>query len=234
MRGRTLMLAGLLGIIKAIRQAKPDVILNFLSGDINLAFHPAYRRAEFSPDRIPTIGFSIDEDESRRFAIADIVGHYAAWDCFQSIGRLVDREFVRKFRLRFGDGRMVGDAMIAVYNSIHSWAKAANEVGSANPTAVRANLICPNRDAPNGIVSFDPATNIVWRPFHVTRVQPDGQFGVIYSLMKPIRPVIFGATRSACGWTSWLANLKTRWQGRRAAAAGTAPEASGVVPVSAR
>ena len=213
--------------IQAIQQVKPDVILNFLVGDSNPAFYSAYRRAGLSPDRTPVIAFGFGEDESRRFVNADIAGHYAAWNYFQSIDRPKNLEFVRKFRQRFGESRLIGDSMVAAYNSIHLWARAANEVGSAQPTAVEGGLVRQSRDAPDGVITIDPATNTAWRPFHLARIQADGQFVVVYSIIKPVRPVIFVATRSARDWTAFLASLKARWQGRWAATPGPSPEASG-------
>ena len=221
-------------IIEAIRRAKPDVVLNFLVGDSNLAFYSAYRRAGLTPDRTPTVAFGFSEDESRRFVAADLAGHYAAWNYFQSIDRPENLEFVRKFRRRFGESRTIGDAMVAAYNGVHFWARTASEVGSADASAVRVGLIRQSRDGPDGIVTIDPATSTVWRPFHIARIQTDGQFVIAFSIIKPIRPVTFVATRSARDWTALLESFKIRWQGRWAESPGASPDASGISPNPAR
>ena len=220
--------------IEAIRQSKPDAILNFLVGDSNVSFYSALRRAGFTADQLPTVAFGFGEDESRRFVNADIAGHYAAWNYFQAIDRPENTEFVRKFRRRFGDSRMIGDSMVAAYNSIHFWAKAANEVGAPTASAVMGGLHRQSRDAPDGIITLDPTTNTAWRPFHIARVQPDGQFVVVYSIIKPVRPVAFVGTRSANDWAGFLAGLKDRWQGRWAATAGVTRSAVEPTPGPAR
>ncbi len=208
--------------IEAMRQAKPDVVLNFLVGDSNLAFYSAYRRAGFTPERTPTIAFGFSEDESRRFVNADIAGQYSAWNYFQSIDRPENLEFIRKFRKRYGESRLIGDSMVAAYNSIHFWAKTAGEVGTAAPSAVLGGLARQSRNAPDGIITIDSASHTVWRPFHIARIQPDGQFVVIWSILKPIRPVTFVGTRSSVEWLAFSLELKARWQGRWAASAGSA------------
>ena len=208
--------------IEAIRRSKPDVILNFLVGDSNLAFYSGYRRAGFTPENIPTIAFGFSEDESRRFVNADIAGQYAAWNYFQSIDRPENLEFIRKFRKRYGESRLIGDSMIAAYNSIHFWATAASEVGSTAPAAVLGGLLRQSRDAPDGIITIDPVSNVAWRPFHIARVQPDGQFVVIYSVLKPVRPATFVQTRSSGAWTAFLMGLKDRWRGHWSDPAGSA------------
>ena len=227
------------GAIEAMRRCKPDVVLNFLVGDSNLAFYSAYRRAGFTAEHTPAIAFGFSEDESRRFVNADIAGQYAAWNYFQSIDRPENLEFVRKFRKRFGESRLIGDSMVAAYNSIHFWARAAIEVGSVSPSAVLGGLARQSRNAPDGIVTIDPATSIAWRPFHIARIQPDGQFVVIWSILKPIRPMSFVGTRSALDWIAFEADLKARWRGRWAApadsaASGSAAEASPTPPGPAR
>ena len=191
-------------------------------GDSNLAFYSAYRRVGLTPDHTPTIAFGFSEDESRRFVNADIAGQYSAWNYFQTIDRPENLDFVRKFRKRFGESRLIGDAMVSAYNSIHFWAKAAGEVGSVAPSAVLGGLARQSRDAPDGIVTIDPVSHTAWRPFHIARIQPDGQFVVIWSILKPIRPVTFVATRSAADWLAFAAGLQARWRGRWAAPAGSA------------
>lgn len=216
-------------VVEAIRLAKPDVVLNFLQGESNLAFYSSIRREGLTPDKTPVIAFGLSEDEARRFNPADVVGQYAAWNYFQSSNRPENREFVRKFRARFGDERLVGDSMIAAYNGIKFWAQAAREIRSPETSAVIANLNRQSMDAPDGIVTIDSDSQAVWRPFHIGRLRSDGQFEIVWSILKPIRPVVFVGTRSAEQWRELLASLKTRWKGQWSAQASADPSE---VPIS--
>ena len=201
-------------IVEAIRQAKPDVVLNFMYGDANLAFYATMRRAGMPPDKLPVIAFGFAEDEARRFPQADVVGQYAAWNYFQSVERPENRDFVRRFRARWGENRVVGDPMVAAYNSIKFWAQAASEVDPTNSAAMTANLARQSMDAPDGIVTVDGETQAFWRPFHLGRLLGNGQFEIVWSIEKPIRPVLFVGTRTSDQWRSFLEYLKTRWNGR--------------------
>lgn len=206
-------------VIEAIGQTKPDVTLNFLYGESNLAFYSAAHRAGITPEKLPMIAFGFSEDESRRFVPADVVGQYAAWNYFQSSNRPENREFVRKFRARFGEDRLIGDAMVAAYNGVKIWAQAAREVGLTDITAMINSLTRQSMDAPDGIVTIDPETRAAWRPFHLGRLRADGQFEIVWSILKPIRPVLFVGTRSAEQWRELLEGLKTRWKGHWSAEA---------------
>ncbi len=218
--------------IEAIRQAKPDVVLNFVYGGANLEFYSAIRRAGLTPEKVPIIAFGFSEDESRRFVPSDVAGQYAAWNYFQSSTRPESREFVRKFRARFGEDRLVGDAMVAAYNGIKFWAQAAREVGVSDVSAVITNLTQQSMDAPDGIVTIDADSRAVWRPFHLGRLRADGQFEIVWSILKPIRPVPFVGTRSAEQWRGLLESLHTRWKGRWSAGASAASTQSRPSPGS--
>ncbi len=50
-------------VVARIVAAKPDVILNTINGDTNVAFFRALREAGITPAKIPTISFSIGESE---------------------------------------------------------------------------------------------------------------------------------------------------------------------------
>ncbi len=59
-------------------------------------------------------------------------------------------------------------------------------------------------NAPDGIVTIDADSQAAWRPFHVGRLRADGQFEIVWSIEKPIRPVTYVGTRTAENWqSSW-------------------------------
>src|SRR5260370_1185565 len=72
-------------IIKKIQASKPEVILNTINGDSNVAFFRALRAAGITSDKVPTISFSIAEDELTSLNPKDVEGDYAAWNYFHSI-----------------------------------------------------------------------------------------------------------------------------------------------------
>lgn len=217
--------------VEAIKAARPDLVLNFLFGDANPTFYSAFKKAGLAADALPIVAFGFGEDEARRFATGDAVGHYAAWNYFQSVPRPENREFIRRFRAKYGEGRAVGDAMVAAYNAVHFWAQAAREVGTPDAPAVVAALDRQSMDAPDGIISVDPATRAVWRPFHVARLRPDGQqYEIVWSILRPIRPVTFVGTRPADEWRDFQAAQRARWGGAWAAGAATPRAGSAANP----
>lgn len=198
----------------AVKASRPDVVLNMIVGAPNTTFLAAMSRAGLAPDRMPSICFGFAEDELRRFPPADMAGLYSGMAYYQSLPRPEGREFVRKFKARFGQDRAVSDSIVAAYNGVLIWSQAVQEAGSPAADAVLAHVDRQSLDAPEGVVTIDPATRVAWRPFHVGRARADGQFEVVFSIRKPIRPLSYVATRSIGQWRAFLDRLRAGWGGR--------------------
>jgi urea transport system substrate-binding protein len=199
--------------IAAIRKANPDVIVSTVVGTSNKPFFQQLRSAGILSERTPVLSFSIAEDELRKLPLSVMVGDYAAWDYFQSIDRPENKAFIQRFRRRFGTDRVTSDTIEAAYNSVWLWARAVFEAGSAEiPDVIRA-MRRQSLNAPEGIVTVDEETQHTWRPVYVGKIRADGQFDLVWSSEKPIRPIPYPRSRSHEEWNSFLEDLHRRWGG---------------------
>jgi urea transport system substrate-binding protein len=201
-------------LVAAIAQAKPDVVLSTVVGDSNIAFFAALRRAGLTSERVRVITFGVDEDALKRVSAADAAGHYAAWNYFQAIDRPKNREFIARFRARYGPERSTSDAIVAAYNAVWLWARSVKEAETPEPSAILFYLGRQSLDGPEGVVTIDPESRVVWRPFHIGRARADRQFDIVWSLEKPIHPRTFTLTRSKADWRTFVDSLRERWSGR--------------------
>jgi urea transport system substrate-binding protein len=199
--------------IEAIRKAKPDVIISTVVGDSNGPFYQRLQTAGILPNRTPVVSFSIAEDELRKLPLSTMVGDYAAWDYFQSIDRPENREFVKRFQKRYPDNRVTSDVIEAAYNSVWLWAQAVSEADTENVADVIKAMRRQSLNAPEGIVSVDDETQHTWRPVYVGRIRSDGQFDLVWSSEKPVRPIPYPRSRSREEWNSFLDNLYRTWGG---------------------
>ncbi len=199
--------------IDAIRNATPDVIISTVVGqESNRSFYQAVHDLNFSPERTPIVSFSVAEDELRKLPLSVMVGDYAAWNYFQSIDRPENREFIRRFQARYPDNRVTSDVIEAAYNSVRLWAQAVAEAESAEVKDVLRAVGRQSLNAPEGIVTIDKDTQHTWRPVRVGQIQGDGQFKVVWSSDKPIRPIPFPPSRSRSDWESFLESLYRSWR----------------------
>lgn len=197
--------------IVKIREAKPDVILSTIVGDSNAPFYRAFKSAGLSPLRVPIISFAISETEVQQIPKADISGHYSAWNYFQSIDRPENTSFIQAFRDRYGADRVLSDVMESAYISVKLWARAAERANSVAAEDVNQALMGLSYDAPEGIVTIDPATRHAWRSFHVGEIHDDGRITSVWSAGYPIRPVPYPRSRSVSDWDSFLQDLYVSW-----------------------
>jgi urea transport system substrate-binding protein len=199
--------------VEAIKKASPDVIISTVVGDSNKPFYQRLQSAGLPPQRIPVLSFSIAEDELRSLPLRDMVGDYAAWDYFQSIARPENREFIQRFKMMYGPDRVVSDVMEAAYCSVHLWAQAVVEAQSEEVAKVLKAIRRQSLNAPEGIVTVDDETQHTWRPVFVGQIRADGQFDLVKSFEKPVRPIPYPSSRSHAEWDAFLDGLFQKWGG---------------------
>jgi urea transport system substrate-binding protein len=199
--------------VKKIVAARPDVVLNTLNGDSNLGFFRALRGVGITPEKVPTISFSVADEELSSLRGQDVAGDYAAWSYFMSIDRPQNREFVRRFQVRYGRHRVITDPMEAAYCGVHLWAEAVQAAGTDDVRAIRAAIKGQVFDAPEGVVQVDPATQHTAKISRIGKIVADGHFEEVYSSVKPIPPVPYPDTRSRDAWDEYLADLNRHWGG---------------------
>ena len=199
--------------VDEIAASKPDVVLCSVVGDSALAFFKALRQKGIDPNEIPVVAFAVAEDELRHINHADMIGHYAAWNYFQSIEREENQTFVAAFKERYGTDRVTSDVISASYNSVKLWANAVRETGDTDVQQVRNALRHQSLNAPEGIIAVDPETQHTWRPVYLAKIRSDGQFDIVWSSGVAVRPVPYPITRSRSAWANLVENFRLQWGG---------------------
>ena len=206
--------------VAAIREAKPDLVLNFAIGDTNAALFPALRRAGLAAKTTPVLSFKMSEEDAGRINPDDVDGHLIVSDYFASVDSVENRDFLRRFKLSFGDNRTPTGPSVIAYEAVALWAKAAGELYEAEEALLR--LPAVSYDGPDGVVSIDRNLLAAWRPVHIGRAAGPGQFDVIWSNDRPIRPLTYTITRSNRDWDSFLDGLHAGWRGQWSGGGGPA------------
>jgi urea transport system substrate-binding protein len=201
-------------VVKKIQDRKPDMILSTINGDSNVAFFRALRKARFSSEKLPTMSFSISEEELSNLSAKEVQGDYAAWNYFQSIDLPENQDFVRGFHARFGPERILSDPMEAAYIAVHLWAQAVEAAGSDDVNAIRQSIRDQSFNAPEGKVSIDPPTHHISKFVRIGQVTENGRFAIVYCSDVPINPIPYPATRSKTDWDAFLADLHLLWGGQ--------------------
>jgi urea transport system substrate-binding protein len=197
--------------VDRIAAARPDVILNTINGDTNVAFFTALRAAGITPDKIPTISFSIAEDELRSTNARTMAGDYAVWNYFQSMDTPENKEFVARFKQKYGQDRVTDDPIEAAYFGLYLWAQAVKDAGTDEVGAVRKAVANQTFAAPEGLVSIDSENQHTWKMVSVGRIKSDGQFEIVWTSARPVRPVPFPIYKTRAEWERFLDDLYAGW-----------------------
>ena len=200
-------------IVKKIREAGPDVILNTVNGDSNVAFFQALRKAGISPKRIPTISFSIGEEEISRMHPESMVGDYAVWSYFQSIPSKQNADFIASFQTKYGRHRATDDPIETAYWSVYLFAAAMKKAGTDDVLAIREAARGLTLTVPEGKISIDPDSQHTHRIARIGQLQHDGQFKIVWSSETPIKPDPYPKYKSRKEWEEFLMGLYKKWGG---------------------
>ena len=174
--------------IARIQQAQPDVVFNTLNGDSNLAFYQQYKAAGIRPEEIPILAISIGEEELRCIGGEMAEGHYASWSYFQSIDTSENRTFVENFQARYGSDRVTSDPMEAAYTQVFLWKQAAEKAGTFAIEPLREAAYGQTFTAPGGLVRIEKNHHLS-KPCRIGKILPNGQFDIVYTSPKPIKPL---------------------------------------------
>merc|ERR1712000_412482 len=86
-------------------------VISTINGDANIGFYKELAAAGISADDIPVVAFSVGEEELSGLDTADLVGHLAAWNYFQSAESDANDEWVAAWKEAMGEDRVTNDPM---------------------------------------------------------------------------------------------------------------------------
>lgn len=205
-------------IIEDIKITNPDVILNTINGDSNIAFFKAlHDQGVYPGTRI--ISFSITENEILAFNIEFLKGTYLAWNYFSNIDTTINNEFVHNLEARLPENTILTDPMEAAYLGLVLYSNAVELAGSEDPSLVRQYLKGMTYSAPEGVIGIDPETNHLAKSFRIAEVLENGQIKIVYSSDGYILPQPFPESRSIDEWNEYLLGLYEGWNQNWAAPA---------------
>ena len=202
-------------VVQTIAEFDADIILNSIVGDVNAIFCRALRGRGLKAPHLPMVYFSISENELKGISKSDAAGDYGVFSYFQSLDRPENDTFVASFQSCYGNQRVTSDPMEAAYFGVYLWAQAVNFAGSSDDvSAVRRALCGQTFNAPGGPVMIDEENQHTWKTVRIAEITKSGDFSVIWSSERPIRPEPYPTSRSVAQWQAFLDLHFVRWQGR--------------------
>ncbi|MCS5712407.1 urea ABC transporter substrate-binding protein [Candidatus Berkiella aquae] len=198
-------------IVDNIQQTKPDMIVNTINGDSNIHFFKRLRMQGISPSVIPSISFSLGENELCTLSYSQMAGDYAAWNYFQNIPNKVNQNFVENYKNKYGQDRVTDDPIESGYIGVFLWAQAVKTASTTNVNTVREAMRNQYYFAPEGTVYIDAENNHTWKVARIGKIRQDGQFDVVWRSDKAIKPLPYPDYRTKEEWEMLLDQLYKEW-----------------------
>jgi urea transport system substrate-binding protein len=194
-------------IVDNIKLKKPDLILNSLTGDSNLAFFLELERAGLT--HLPIVSFNLAEEEFIDLTQIHLTELFAVASYFPTLTNKQNQEFVASFKKRFGNHRITNDPMAAGYIAVNIWAEAIRQTGTDEVNKVNgASLLRASFQGPSSIISVDTATRHLWKMFRIAKLSANGQFEQVFNSDSPLRPSPWPVYRSKEEWVAQIENHK--------------------------
>ncbi|MBQ9908594.1 MAG: urea ABC transporter substrate-binding protein [Treponema sp.] len=175
-------------IIDKILRTKPDVILNSLNGDSNVAFFAALAKAGITSAKIPVMSFSIAEEEVAKMDLENLSGHLVSWNYYETTQTPRNEKFVSDYKTAYGEDRMTGDPIEAAYIAVYMWAAACEKAGSFDVEAVRVASKGLSFTAPEGVVTIDGANQHLYKQVRIGKINSKGLIDEVWSTPSAVKP----------------------------------------------
>jgi urea transport system substrate-binding protein len=185
----------IVGEIKTFAASGDAVVLSTINGDSNVPFYTEFANQGLTSDECPIIAFSVSEDELRAMDTSKLVGHFSAWNYFQTIDTPENKKFVEAFKkycadnnLPGGADRVTADPIEAAYYGVYVWKAAAEKAGSFDVDAVREATYGLEFDAPGGKKKMHESNQHTYKPVYIGEIRADGMFDIVWESDGLVEP----------------------------------------------
>ena len=189
------------------KDGKKVGVVSTINGDANVGFYKELAAAGVSADDIPVMAFSVGEEELSGLDTANLVGHLAAWNYFQTAENDANTAFITEWKAKMGDDRVTNDPMEATVIGFNAWVAAVEAAGTTDVDPVLEAIV--GVEVPNltgGTATVLPNHHIT-KPVLIGEIREDGQFDIV-SQTEPV---------PGDAWTDFLpesAKLEADWPGK--------------------
>ena len=173
------------GIVSRVKrfsgEGKKTAIVSTINGDANVPFYRELGNQGIKAEDIPSVAFSVGEEELAGIDTKPLVGHLAAWNYFMSVQSPVNDEFKKMWSAYIKNPRRVtNDPMEATYTGFRMWAQAVAKAGTTAVDPVREAMYGQKVDAPCGYTEEMHRNHHLSKPVMIGEVQADGQFNTVW------------------------------------------------------
>jgi urea ABC transporter urea binding protein len=175
--------------INKIAASAPDIVFSTLVGDQIVAFYKQFRQFGITAEDLPICTPITTEQEIAAMGAENSLGHYTSFNYFQSVDTPENKQFVERYKAKYGENQVTNAVMEAAYFQTYFLAQAIEKVGSTDTDALIFEGL-PGQEfvAPQGKVKVDEKNHHTWLWARIGKANEEGQFDVVWKSEDWIRP----------------------------------------------
>ena len=179
------------GIVARVKrfagEGKRTAIVSTINGDANVPFYRELGNQGIKAEDIPSVAFSVGEEELAGIDTKPLVGHLAAWNYFMSVNSPANKDFIAQWQAYIKNPRRVtNDPMEATLVGFRMWAQAVAKAGTTAVDPVREAMYGQKVDAPCGYTLEMHRNHHLSKPVMIGEVMENGQFNIVWKTPGPI------------------------------------------------
>ncbi len=171
--------------IKKIQVAKPDLVMSALVGGAHVSFYRQYAATGMNKNiPIASTTFGVG-NEHTLISAEEGNGMVAAYSYFQEIDTPANKDFVARFRAKYGaDAPNLNELAARSYEGVYLWAEGVKKAGTIEREAVIEALDSPvSINGPSGRLTIEPKTHHVVQNVYIAELK-DQKFNIVKSYMQ--------------------------------------------------
>ena len=177
------------GIVKDIKNKKPDVIFSTVVGEGTVKLYQAYYEGVSDPTDVPIGSLTTNEAEVAQMGKEAAQGHITAAPYFDTLDTPASKAFLESYGKMFTTSEApVTSCCEASYLQTHMFAIALSKVGTMDTEILRGELLGAEFEAPQGLVKIDPDNNHTYLHTRIAKLNAQGEFQIEREVPKAIKP----------------------------------------------
>jgi urea transport system substrate-binding protein len=164
--------------IRAIEQAKPDIVWPFVAGGDGITFLKQLTDAGVR-QKVGIIADYIDELIVPALSPDVFKGIVNASTYYMDHESPANSEFLSQMREKYEQDAIISSFGMNMYNNMKLLEVAAKQAGKWDPTKVRSALVGATFDGPSGPVTFDSSSQHATTNAYIAEIEASGQFKVV-------------------------------------------------------
>ena len=118
------------------------------------------------------------------------VGSYSCFNYFNTIDTDASKEFVEKYKEKYGTDTTVNNGAESTYTGIYMLAKAIEKADSTKPADIIAAAAGLEVECPAGTIKMDEKNHHAWLPVYIGKVNSELTFDIVSQSDDLVEPVV--------------------------------------------